>query len=258
MALTIQDPARTAIAAAICGLADAGAGPATIQIGTASFASILATFTCSDPAYTPGAAGVQTLDVTPALSVNASASGTAAVWRLRDSNSADVFTGNVAATADGSDLTLTTNARNAACSAVNTAIGTSGHIQIATDSTFTTVLATLPLSATAFGAPATGAMTLNGTPQANATNAGVAGAFRFRTSGNVEIYRGVVTGTGGGGDLEFSNTTFGVGSTITINTYTYTHPATSASSIGVMVFAGGVAITSGETIEISSGSFTTP
>lgn len=258
MSLTLQDPVRTAVASAICSLADAGAGPGIIQIGTSAFSSILAVFTLSDPAYTPGAAGVQTLDVTPALSVNAAASGTAAVWRLRDSNSADVFNGNVAATADGSDLTLSTNARNAACSAVNTAIGTSGHIQIATDSTFTTILATLTLSATAFGPPAAGAMTLNGTPQVNATGAGVAGAFRFRTSGNVEIYRGTVTATGGGGDLEFSNTTFGVGSTITINSYTYTHPATSASSVGVMVFAGGVAITSGETIEIASGQFQQP
>lgn len=244
------------MAAAICGLADAGAGAATIQIGTSGFASILATFTCSDPAFTAGSAGVQNLDVTPALSVAASASGTAAVWRLRDSNSNVVISGNVAATADGSDLTLADSARNAALDAIDTLIGATGTIQLATDSTFGTVLATLPLGNPAFGAASAGAMAITGTPTVAATAAGTCTAFRIRDSSNAEVLRGTV-GTSGS-DINFTNTTFGIGSTITLSSMTISLAATTAASVGVIVFAGGVAFTSGETVEITALSLTQP
>jgi hypothetical protein len=259
MAITFADITRTSVAAAICGLADAGAGPATIQIATSgAFSTILATFTLSDPAYTAGAAGVQNLDVTPALSVVASNSGTATNWRLRDSAGNVVFSGLVAATADGSDLTLADIARNAALTAINTAIGASGDLQITTsgDTSFASPLITLALGNPAFGAASTGSMTMTGTPSGNATAAGTAGLFRIRDSSDVEVLRGTV-GTSGA-DMNFSNNVFGIGSTITITSMQLQMAATSATSVGVIVFAGGVAFTNGETVELLSQSFSQP
>jgi hypothetical protein len=258
MAITLADITRTPMAAAICGLADAGAGPGTIQVGTAAFASTLATFTCSDPAFTAGTAGVQNLDVTPALSVAASASGTAAVWRLRDSTTAVVFTGNVATTADGSDLTLEVAAQNAALNAITTLIGATGSIQLTTagDTSFATPLATISLGNPAFAAASAGAAAITGSPSGTATVAGTATLFRIRNTANAEVLRGTV-GTSGA-DMNFNNNVFGVGTAISITGFSLTLPATSAASIGVMVFAGGVAFTSGETVELTSGSFTMP
>ncbi len=259
MAITFASPTRTAVAAAICGLADAGAGAATIQIATSgAFSTILATFTLSDPAYVAGAVGVQDLDVTPALSVTASNSGTATNWRLRDSNSNVVLSGLVAATADGSDLTLADIARNAALTAINTLIGTTGDLQITTsgDTSFAAPLITLALGNPAFGSASSGSMTMTGTPSGNATVAGTAALFRIRDSSDVEVLRGTV-GTSGA-DINFSNVVFGVGSTITITSYQQQMAATSAASVGVIVFAGGTAFTSGETVELLSQSFTQP
>lgn len=257
MALTYSSSTLSAMAAAICGLADAGAGAATIQIATSNaFSTILATFTCSDPAFTAGAAGVQDLDVTPALSVAASASGTATDWRLRDSNGILVFSGTVASTANGADITLTTNAVNAAMNAVTAAIGASGNIQLATDSTFSSILATINLNSTPFGAASSGTITMNGLPlTGSATAAGTCTAFRIRAN-TTEIVRGVV-GTSGS-DINFDNNVFGIGSTINIPTWSISMGTTSAASVGVMVFAGGTAFTSGEQVQILSGSFTQP
>jgi len=259
MAITFADPTRTSIAAAICGLADAGAGAATIQIATsAAFSTILATFTCSDPAFTAGATAVQNLDVTPALSVTASNSGTASHWRLRDSNNNVVLSGLVAATADGSDLTLADIARNAAMDAVDTLIGTTGDLQITTsgDTSFASPLITLALGNPAFGAASSGSMTMTGTPSGNATAAGTAALFRIRDSSDVEVLRGTV-GTSGA-DMNFNNTVWGIGSTITISSFQLQMPATSAASVGVIVFAGGVAFVSGEQVELTALSFTQP
>ncbi len=259
MAITFADPTRTSVAAAICGLADAGAGAATIQVATSNaFSTILATFTLSDPAYTAGAAGVQNLDVTPALSVTASNSGTASHWRLRDSAGNVVLSGLVAATADGSDLTLADIARNAALDAVDALIGATGDLQITTsgDTSFASPLITLALGNPAFGTASSGSMTLTGTPSGNATAAGTAALFRIRDSSDVEVLRGTV-GTSGA-DINFTNNVFGVGSTITITGMQLQMAATSAASIGVIVFAGGVAFTSGETVELTAQSFTQP
>ncbi len=42
--------------------------------------------------------------------------------------------------------------------------------------------------------------------------------------GGTEVLRGLVTATGGGGDLEFSNDTFVAGETINITTFTWAAP----------------------------------
>jgi hypothetical protein len=262
MAILLSDPGRTAAVAAITGLADAGAGPATIQVGTAAFAVSLAVFTLSDPAYTAGSAGVQTLDVTPALSTTALASNTAAVWRLRDSNSVLVMDGPVATTGGG-DINLAPAAAIAALDAIDNHINTTGSTDAAGSIQLLTagdaVLVTIPLSNPAFAA-ATGAgpctMAITGTPSANATAAGTATKFILRDRARTTV----ISGTAGtsGTDMIINNAVLGIGSTVTVSTFTFTLPLTSSASDGVLVFAGGVAFTLGEQLEIASGSFTFP
>lgn len=244
---------------AIVDLADAGAGAATIQIATAAFASILATITCADPAYGAASSGVATLLSTPLQDTSADNTGTADVWRLRDSNNVVVFDGPVA-TSSGGDINLSNNARNAALQAIRTLLAGVGDIQITTagDTGFAAVLATLPLNSGGFAAPSAGsmAMLVSPAPTAAAGAAGTAGLFRFRTSGGAEVFRGTV-GTSGA-DLNFAaGVVFGIGATITVSSYTLTMLATIASSQGAIVIAN-LSIVSGEVVEITSGNFDQP
>lgn len=262
MAITLSDPGRTAAVAAITGLADAGAGPATIQVATSGFVTPLANFTLSDPAYTPGAAGVQTLDVTPALSTTALASNTAAVWRLRDSNSVLVMDGPVA-TSGGGDINLAAIAAIAALDAIDNHINTTGSTDAGGSIQLLTAgdvpLVTIALSNPAFGS-ATGAgpctMAITGTPSANAATAGTVTKFILRDRARTTV----ISGTAGtsGTDMIINNAVLGIGSTVTISTCTLTLPLTSAASDGALVFAGGVVFNSGEQLEITSGSYTFP
>lgn len=57
-------------------------------------------------------------------------------------------------------------------------------------------------------------------PDTNAS-AGTAAIFLFRNKSNTEIFRGTVTATGGGGDLELSSVSFGSGDTVSITAFTY-------------------------------------
>jgi hypothetical protein len=121
MATRISTAARTAAVGAIAGLVDGGSGPGRIRIytgtqpagpGTTATGTLLAEFTCSDPAFT-WSAGVATLDVTPAVTATGVAAGTAGWFRVLDSTEAaatglGVYDGSVTATGGGGDLTLAT------------------------------------------------------------------------------------------------------------------------------------------------------
>lgn len=260
MAITISTPAGVNAACdAIVDLVDAGAGAGHIQIATTAFASILSTITCSDPAFGAASAGVATLAGTPLQDASADNTGTAAVWRARDSNNQVVFSGNTATTADGSDITLDTVARNAGTNAVTALIGASGHIQFATDSGFGTPLASLPLNATAFASASGGSAAMNTSPAptANASASGTCTAFRFRTSGNTEVFRGTVSATGGGGDIQFDTNIFANGVPVTVSSFSFSLPATVSTSIGVMIL-NTLSIVSAGLVQITSGSFTQP
>jgi hypothetical protein len=107
--------ARNAMLDALTALSNAGAGPAVAQIRSgsqpasadnAATGTVLATFTFSDPAFGAAVAGVATVDVTPALTVAASATGTAGWYRLMDSNAATVIDGSVTATGGGGDMQI--------------------------------------------------------------------------------------------------------------------------------------------------------
>lgn len=117
---------RTSNAAAHAGLdakynlADAGAGPATVKVytgaqpatgETAESGTLLATFTCADPAWE--AAGATTarrkiLDCDPDLSATAVATGTAGWARMEDSAGNNVFDGSVGTA--GTDFIINTTA----------------------------------------------------------------------------------------------------------------------------------------------------
>lgn len=119
MGITLPTAVRNAAVDAVVDRIDAGAGAGTIAIYTtprpaatdAATGTLLATFTCADPAFDAGGtagAGIATLDATPALSAVGVAAGDAAWFRVRDSNNTTVFDGKVTATGAGGDLTLDT------------------------------------------------------------------------------------------------------------------------------------------------------
>ena len=132
MATKITTAVAAAMANALRDAADAGSAAKIIIYGgtepttandTAS-ATVLATFTLSDPSFPTSTDGVLTLDVTPALTVAASASGTATHFRLLTSANVAILQGSVGTT--GQQLNLNTIAIT---SAVNVTI-TSGTITV--------------------------------------------------------------------------------------------------------------------------------
>jgi len=93
----------------------------------------------------------------------------------------------------------------------NLIIMTSGDVEVAT----------LDWSNPAFGAASGGTATASAiAPDTNATG-GVAALFKVVDNAQTEIFRGSVTATGGGGDIELSSTSIGATDTVQINNFTY-------------------------------------
>lgn len=86
------------------------------------------------------------------------------------------------------------------------------------------ILATITLGNPAFGAAASGVITLAGTPleDTSADATGTAAKFRFRNQAGTEIFQGTVTATGGGGDIEIDNTSIASGQVVRLTSFTYT------------------------------------
>ena len=105
MAITHPTTIRNGIADYVVDQIDAGAGAGDIQIATTAFGTILATLACSDPAAGNAASGVATFNAITDDS-SADATGTAAVFRIRDSDTNEVFQGTVTATGGGGDMEL--------------------------------------------------------------------------------------------------------------------------------------------------------
>lgn len=120
-------------------------------------------------------------------------------------------------------VTYSTAVKNARLSAVVTAIGTTGVLEIGT-SGMGTVLATLPLSNPA-GTVASGVLTFSGFPKSDSSAAadGTAASARIRTStGGVDLVTGLTVGTSGA-DILIDNVSIITGETITINSASITH-----------------------------------
>lgn len=115
--MKLPNASRSAAADALVALINGGAGPGTVQVRTgsqpadpngAATGTVLATFTLSDPAFGAAVNGVATCDITPALTVPASAGGDAGWFRVLDSNGATVEDGSCSATGGGGEFQLNT------------------------------------------------------------------------------------------------------------------------------------------------------
>lgn len=115
MTMHYSAAARTAALAAMVALVDAGAAAGTIKIYTgaqpanaaaAATGTLLATFTCADPAFDSITGGVATLDTSPVLTTTAVADGTAGYARVADSDGVTTFDGSVGTS--GADYIINT------------------------------------------------------------------------------------------------------------------------------------------------------
>jgi hypothetical protein len=123
-------------------------------------------------------------------------------------------------------VTHSTAARNAATDAVTALIGTSGNLVFRLSGTVGspgTAVATLPLSATAFGAASSGTATANAiTSDTNATgNASAVATATLQTSGGTVVIHCAVAASGS--DINMSNgLTVDSGDTVSCSSLTYT------------------------------------
>ena len=124
-------------------------------------------------------------------------------------------------------VTHSTAARNAATDAVTALIGTSGNLvfRISPSSVASpgTAVATLPLSATAFGASSSGTATANSiTSDTNATgNASPVAFATLQTSGGTVVIHCAVAASGS--DINMTNgLTVNSGDTVSCSSLTYT------------------------------------
>lgn len=88
-----------------------------------------------------------------------------------------------------------------------------------------TLLVACSLAADAYAAAVDGVAQKNGTISGIAIADGVAGYARQVNAGATRWQYGSVSGTGGGGDVQLSNTTISIGNVVTISTSTITQPA---------------------------------
>lgn len=119
-------------------------------------------------------------------------------------------------------VTHPTAVRTIIADAVTATIGASGKLIMQTAAAAT--VATLPLSATAFGGAASGVSTANAiTSDTNAVGGTIAKA-EIQTSGGTAKILCSVTATGGGGDIQLSSVIVSAGQTVSISSLTYTAP----------------------------------
>jgi hypothetical protein len=120
-------------------------------------------------------------------------------------------------------VTYTTAVKNARLTAVSTAIGSTGVLEIGTTS-MGTVLATIALDSTA-GTAASAVLTFSGFPKSDvsADATGTAAAARIRTaSGGTDIVTGLTVGTSAS-DINLDSLSITAGQTVTISSATITH-----------------------------------
>lgn len=121
-------------------------------------------------------------------------------------------------------VAVRTAVANLITAAINAgSVGPAGTLEFATSPAFTTILATLTFSATAFGAASNGIATANPiAPDTAADATGVCGAFRIKDRDGNEVLRGTVSPMGGGGDIQLSSVNISVGDTVSLTSLIYT------------------------------------
>lgn len=124
MAVNYSTAVKNSRMAVVRDAIDGGAGPGTLEICTAAYASVLVTVTFDDPCGNVSS-GVLTFSATP-LSATAANTGTAAIARIKDSTGTVVCDGLTVATG-GADITVnTTSVTSGASVSVTSATITHG------------------------------------------------------------------------------------------------------------------------------------
>ncbi len=125
-------------------------------------------------------------------------------------------------------LTLTTAARNALANAITTLIDAgsgAGYCELWT-AAFATKLGTVTFSDPSFGAASTGVITASAiTDDTSADASGTATVFKIFDSTAAEVLRGTI-GTSGAEIIFANGNVFTAGQTIHISSFTFTMPAT--------------------------------
>lgn len=117
-------------------------------------------------------------------------------------------------------------ARNAAVDAVVDLIDvgtTDANGDLVIDTSGDVEVATLALSATAFGAATTGTATANAISDDTNATGGTAAKFKFQDKDNARVMGGTV-GTSGA-ELNLSSVSIGAGDTVSVSSFTVTQPA---------------------------------
>lgn len=122
-------------------------------------------------------------------------------------------------------LTHSTAARNALADQIDALINTGSGTATLVIKDGATVLATINLPNPAFGAASSGVITLGSTSAATATGTGTADSFDIEDRDGTVVVSGSVTATSGGGDIELDNTSVTSGQSVEITSLTYTAPA---------------------------------
>lgn len=123
-------------------------------------------------------------------------------------------------------LTHATALRNTLADAVDTAANAgTGAAQVVIMTSGDVEVATLTMSDPAFGAASSGSITAGTISDDTNATGGTAALFKIQDSAGTEVYRGTVTATGGGGDLELSSTNISAGDTVSIGSLVYTASA---------------------------------
>lgn len=126
-------------------------------------------------------------------------------------------------------LTLTTAAKNARLDAftalINAGSGTAtGILEIWTSGT-TTLLGTLTFSNPAFPAASSGSATASAITQDSSADAtGTAAIFLVKNRSGTEVFRGTITATGGGGDLQLNTVSIVSGGPIQVTSFVLSEP----------------------------------
>lgn len=104
MTIAHSTDTRTAVANLVVDRIDAGSAGGKLKFYTASFATLICTITFDDPAFDAAVDGAASMLGGP-LTGTCVAAGTAAVFRITDSDDTEVLTGSVGTS--GADINLT-------------------------------------------------------------------------------------------------------------------------------------------------------
>jgi len=124
-------------------------------------------------------------------------------------------------------VTHATTTRDALANQIDALVNTGAGTAVLRIRQSTTAVVNFNLQNPAFGDASSGVITLNGVPiVANAVAAGAAvDNFQLLDRGGAVVLSGSVTATGGGGDIEVTNTNIASGQECSLESLTYTAPA---------------------------------